>query len=151
MTQEHTQAPDFSLPDQNNQTHALSDYKGQKILLYFYPKDDTPGCTTEAQNFRDRLNELKEHGVQVLGISRDNVQSHKKFAEKHNLNFPILSDEHQEVVETYDVLKEKNMFGKKRMSVSRESFLIDENGMILKHYNTVKPETHVDEILKDLQ
>ncbi len=145
------QAPDFTLLDQNEEQHSLSDYRGEKVLLYFYPKDNTPGCTTEAQAFRDRLNKLKAYRVQVLGVSRDSVSSHKKFAEKQNLNFPILSDEDHTVVQAYGVLKEKNMFGKTRLSVSRESFLIDENGSILKHYTKVKPEEHVDEILADLK
>ncbi|OIO18790.1 MAG: thioredoxin-dependent thiol peroxidase [Candidatus Magasanikbacteria bacterium CG_4_9_14_0_2_um_filter_41_10] len=143
-------APTFSLPDQDGNTHSLTDYAGKKVLLYFYPKDDTPGCTTEACNFRDRLNELKDHGVQVLGVSKDSVASHKKFAEKFHLNFPLLADEDGTVVEAYGVWKEKSMFGKTYMGISRKSFLIDEEGNIVKHYENVKPEEHVEEVLTDI-
>jgi len=143
-------APTFSLPDQNGKTHSLKDYAGKKVLLYFYPKDDTPGCTTEACNFRDRLNDLKGHGVQVLGVSKDTVESHKKFVEKFHLNFPLLSDEDLTVIKAYDVWKERSMYGKKFMGVSRESFLIDEDGNIVKHYEKVKPAAHVEEVLEDV-
>ncbi len=143
-------APLFSLPDQDGINHALSDYLGKKVLLYFYPKDDTPGCTKEACNFRDRLNELATHGLQVLGVSVDSVASHKKFATKFSLNFPLLADEEKTVVTAYGVWGEKSMFGKKYMGIQRDSFLIDEKGNMVKHYVKVKPETHVDEVLKDI-
>lgn len=144
-------APDFSLLDQNGKKHTLSDYAGKYILLYFYPKDDTPGCTKEACNFRDRLNELKEHGVQVLGVSKDSVESHKKFAEKFQLNFPILSDLEKTMLQNYGVWVEKSMFGKKYMGISRDSYLIDPQGKVLKHYHKVKPATHVDDVIKDMK
>ena len=150
MTWEGKTAPDFTLQDQEGNEHSLSNYQGQKVLLYFYPRDSTPGCTTEAQQFRDRLDELKNHGVQVLGLSRDTVKSHAKFAEKESLNFPILADPNEVVVKKYDVLKQKNMYGKQVMSVNRESFLIDEKGVIVRHYGKVKPAEHVQEILDDL-
>ena len=150
MSWEGKPAPDFSLQDQDENTHSLADYRGRKVLLYFYPKDNTPGCTTEAQQFRDRLNELAEYGVQVLGVSRDSVKSHRKFAEKQELNFPLLADTEEEVVKRYGVLSEKMMFGRTALGVSRQSFLIDEHGMIKKHYAKVKPKEHVDEILTDL-
>ena len=150
MIKLNSPAPPFSLPDQDDTMHSLKDYAGKKILLYFYPKDDTPGCTTEACNFRDRLNELKDHGVQVLGVSKDNVASHKKFSEKFHLNFPLLADEDGTVVEAYGVWKEKNMFGKTYMGISRESFLIDEDGKLVKHYANVKPEEHIEEVLTDI-
>jgi len=121
------------------------------VLLYFYPKDDTPGCTTEACNFRDRLNELKDHGVQVLGVSKDTIASHKKFSEKFDLNFPLLSDENGTLVKAYGVWKEKSMYGKTYMGISRESFLIDEEGNLVKHYEKVKPEEHVEEVLRDVE
>lgn len=121
------------------------------MLLYFYPKDDTPGCTTEACNFRDRLNELKDHGVQVLGVSKDTIASHKKFSEKFDLNFPLLSDENGTLVKAYGVWKEKSMYGKTYMGISRESFLIDEEGNLVKHYEKVKPEEHVEEVLRDVE
>ncbi|PIR75583.1 MAG: thioredoxin-dependent thiol peroxidase [Candidatus Magasanikbacteria bacterium CG10_big_fil_rev_8_21_14_0_10_43_9] len=151
MIKLNSPAPSFTLADQHGKMHSLKDYAGKKVLLYFYPKDDTPGCTTEACNFRDRLNELKDHGVQVLGVSKDSVDSHKKFAEKFQLNFPLLADEDGTVVEAYNVLKEKSMFGKTYMGVSRESFLIDEEGNIAKHYEKVKPAEHVEEVLEDVK
>jgi len=150
MSWEGKTAPDFTLQDQESKEHTLSEYQGQKVLLYFYPRDATPGCTTEAQQFRDRLDELKSHGVQVLGVSRDTVKSHEKFALKESLNFPILADPEEVVVNQYEVLKQKNMYGKQVMSVNRESFLIDEKGVIVRHYGKVKPAEHVQEILDDL-
>lgn len=156
-------APNFHLPDETGRMHRLfhhkkqsdnkrqSDYKGQYVLLYFYPKDMTPGCTAEAQCFRDRLNELKQHNVQVLGVSADTVESHRKFKEAYHLNFPLLSDTEKEVLQKYGVWVEKKKFRKKYMGIRRDSFLIDPDGVILKHYIAVKPEEHVDEILRDLE
>lgn len=143
-------APEFKLQDQDGQEHSLADYRGQKLLLYFYPKDMTPGCTTEAECFRDRMNEFKANGVQVLGVSCDSVQSHKKFVEKHDLNFPLLADVEKEVVNAYGVWVEKNMYVKKFMGIQRDSFLIDENGVVMKHYVKVKPTIHVDEVMADI-
>lgn len=143
-------APDFILPDQNRQNHTLSDYRGYKVLLYFYPKDMTPGCTVEAQCFRDRLNELKNYGVRVLGVSADDIESHQEFAKMHNLNFPLLADVNKKVVQYYGVWRERTLMGKLGFGVHRESFLIDENGVIIRHYQKVDPKTHVDEILNDL-
>lgn len=142
-------APAFTLEDQNQTKHSLKDYLGKKVLLYFYPKDMTPGCTVEAQCFRDTLNDLKKAGVQILGVSADSVARHKKFAEAHNLNFPLLSDPDRKIIRKYGVEKEKSMFGKKYMGISRESFLIDEKGKIVKHYEKVKPATHAQEVLED--
>jgi thioredoxin-dependent peroxiredoxin len=144
-----SKAPDFSLPDQDGKTHSLSDYKGQTVLLYFYPKDMTPGCTKEACSFRDSMNDLKAGGVQVLGVSVDSVESHKKFAERYHLNFPILSDMNKKVVQEYAVWGEKKFLGVKYVGTSRESFLISPEGEVLKHYTKVNPETHVAEVLKD--
>lgn len=146
----NTKAPNFTLTDQHGTTHSLAEYAGMQVLLYFYPKDDTPGCTTEACGFRDRLNELKSKNMQVLGVSIDNEKSHKKFAEKYQLNFPLLADTDKKVVKAYGVWKEKSMYGKKYMGIMRESFLIDPKGMILKHYENVKPDIHVEEILRDI-
>lgn len=143
-------APDFMLPDQKGTMHSLAEYQGKYILLYFYPKDDTEGCTIEACGFRDRLNDLKENEIQVLGISADDTESHQKFAEKFSLNFPILSDTSKEVIEAYGVWREKEMFGKKHMGIVRESFLIDPTGNIVKHYSNVKPETHAEEVIHDV-
>ncbi|MBT4153519.1 MAG: thioredoxin-dependent thiol peroxidase [Candidatus Magasanikbacteria bacterium] len=143
-------APALTLQDQDGVSISLADYLGKKVLLYFYPKDDTPGCTKEACNFRDRLNELQQHGVQVLGVSKDSVTSHKAFADKFQLNFPLLSDESTDTIQAYGVWKEKSMFGKTYMGISRDSFLIDETGVVQKHYHKVKPAKHVDEVIKDL-
>ena len=151
MSWEGKAAPDFTLQDQESKEHTLSDYQGQKVLLYFYPRDNTPGCTIEAQQFRDRLDELASQGVQVLGVSRDTVKSHQNFARKESLNFPILADPDEVVVNQYEVLKEKNMYGKQVMSVNRESFLIDEKGVIVRHFGKVKPAEHVQEILDGLK
>lgn len=143
-------APDFKLQDQDGEVRSLADYKGKFVLLYFYPKDMTPGCTTEAQCFRDRLNELKGLGVQVLGVSADDVKSHKKFAEAHKLNFPLLADTEKEVIQKYGVWGEKSMYGKKYMGIMRESFLINGDGVIVKHYEKVKPAEHVEEVVRDV-
>lgn len=142
-------APDFTLQDQDWETHSLSDFQGQTVLLYFYPKDSTPGCTVEACDFRDNLNELKKRGVQVLGVSPDSVESHKKFVAKHSLNFPLLADVEKHVCTLYGVWVEKSMYGKKYMGVQRDSFLINGNGKIVKHYAKVNPKTHVAEVLED--
>lgn len=144
-------APSFTLPDQNGTEHSLSDYHGQYVLLYFYPKDMTPGCTTEACSFRDHLNELKKYNVQVLGVSADSIDRHKKFTEKYDLNFPLLADVEKQVVKTYGVLVEKSMFGKTYLGIRRDSFLIGKDGSILKHYKKVKPTEHVQEVIRDIQ
>lgn len=143
-------APDFTLQDQDWELHTLSDFRDQKVLLYFYPKDSTPGCTVEACSFRDNLNILKSKGVQVLGVSMDSVESHKKFVAKHSLNFPLLADTEKEVSKEYGVLVQKSMFGKKYMGLQRDSFLIDEKGKIVKHYIKVSPLKHVAEVLDDI-
>jgi thioredoxin-dependent peroxiredoxin len=143
-------APDFKLEDQDRSQRSLVEYRGKKVLLYFYPKDNTPGCTVEAKCFRNRLNELEAAGVQVLGVSADDVESHQKFVRKFGLNFPLLADVDKDVVQAYGVWVEKNMFGKKYMGIQRDSFLIDEKGMVIKVYRKVKPSEHVDEILADV-
>jgi len=142
-------APDFELPDQNGKIHSLAQYKGKKVLLYFYPKDDTPGCTTEACSFRDSYDELSSKLV-VLGVSPDSVASHKKFAEKYNLNFPILSDEGHKLADTYEVWGEKKFMGRTYMGVTRASFLIDEAGNLAKIYPKVVPKEHVAEVTADI-
>ncbi len=143
-------APSFKLPDQDGKIHSLADYAGQVVLLYFYPKDMTSGCTTEAQGFRDLAKEYKKAGIVVLGVSIDSVKSHKKFCDKESLNFTLLSDEDKKVVEKYGVWKEKTMYGKKYMGIMRESFLIGKDGRILKHYEKVNPIKHPAEVLKDV-
>lgn len=151
MTLIHSPAPAFSLPDQDGQTHSLAQYKGKTVLLYFYPKDDTPGCTAEACSFRDYLGDLTDAGVVVLGVSGDDVKSHEKFARKFSLTFPILADTDHIVGKAYGVYGPKKMFGNLFDGYHRESFLINGDGVIVKHYPNVKPEEHVAEILTDLK
>jgi peroxiredoxin Q/BCP len=144
-------APDFSLPDQDGVTHSLAEYKGKWVLLYFYPKDNTPGCTIEACTIRDQFKDFKKIDAVVLGVSTDSVKSHKKFAYGFNLPFTLLADENKEVVGQYGVFGEKKMMGKTYMGVRRSSFLIDPSGKIAKVYEKVKPETHAAEVLADLE
>ncbi len=143
-------APDFSLPDQNNKKHRLSDYRGAFVLLYFYPKDDTPGCATEAMTIRDVFQDFKAKKVVVLGVSGDSVESHKKFAQKYALPFVLLADSENSVLERYGVFEKKNLFGKKSLGIKRSSVLIDQAGIISKIYETVKPELHAGQVLEDL-
>lgn len=144
-------APTFSLLDQNEKKHTLESYIGKKVLLYFYPKDDTPDCTTEACEFRDNYEALKKLGLVILGMSADSVTSHKKFAEKFSLPFPLLSDESKEVCEAYGVWGKKKFMGREYMGISRTSFLIDEKGIISKIYEEVKPKEHVGEVNNDIK
>lgn len=143
-------APDFNLPDQDGTMHALRDYAGQWVLLYFYPKDDTPGCTTEACALRDNLPKFKKLKAQVFGVSTDSVKSHRKFADKFELPFTLLSDENKELVKAYDVYKPKKFMGREFLGTMRESFLIDTTGKIAKIYEDVKPADHADQVLTDL-
>lgn len=151
MVRPGNKAPDFELPDQNGEMHRLSDLAGKWVFLYFYPKDDTTGCTLEACSVRDNYGVLKQKGVEVLGLSVDPVKSHKKFEEKYDLNFTLLSDENKEVVQRYGVWMEKSMMGKKYMGVVRTSVLIKPDGEIAKVYEKVDPKKHVDEVLADLE
>jgi peroxiredoxin Q/BCP len=144
-------APDFELPDQNGKIHKLSNYRGKWVLVYFYPKDNTPGCTTEACTFRDNFSFFKKLNCQILGISTDSVKSHQKFAEKYQLPFPILADEKKEVVKKYGVYGEKKFLGKIFMGTKRTSFLIDPEGKIVKIYEKVNPKTHLNEVINDLE
>ncbi len=143
-------APTFSLPDQDGKTHSLSEYMGKWVVLYFYPKDDTPGCTVEACNFRDSFHELQKLGVVILGVSKDSVKSHKKFADKYNLNFPILSDEGLETIKTYNAWGKKKFMGREYDGIFRMTYLIDPKGKIAKVYENVNPLTHASEIINDL-
>lgn len=143
-------APNFSLQDQDDQTHSLQDYRGQWVVIYFYPKDDTPGCTTEACSFRDEYDYIKEHGAVVFGISKDSVASHKKFATKYNLHFPLLSDESLDTIKAYGAYGERSMYGKKYMGIIRSTFLINPDGEIVKEYPKVTPKDHAVQIVKDL-
>lgn len=144
-------APDFELSGSDGKNHKLSDYKGKKVILYFYPKDNTPGCTTEACDFRDNFKAIGDLNTIILGISKDNLNSHNKFIEKFNLPFVLLSDEEQVVCKLYDVIKEKNMFGKKVMGIERSTFLIDENGLLIKEYRKVKVKGHVEAIIEEIK
>lgn len=144
-------AKDFTLSDQDGTIHTLKQYKGKWVVLYFYPKDDTPGCTKEACNFRDSFHELQRLDVVILGVSKDSVASHKKFAEKYHLNFPLLSDETKEVMKSYDAWGKKKFLGKEYEGTFRMTYLIDPAGEIRKVYKDVNPSVHAAEILSDLQ
>ncbi|ETN88624.1 thiol peroxidase [Thermus scotoductus] len=146
-----TAAPDFALPDQEGRIHRLSDYRGKWVVLYFYPKDDTPGCTKEACGFRDRMGDLQELGAVVLGVSADDVQSHKRFAEKYGLNFPLLADPEREVILAYGAWGKKNLYGKEYEGVLRQTFLIDPEGRIAKVWRKVSPEDHAEEVAEALR
>jgi thioredoxin-dependent peroxiredoxin len=143
-------AADFSVVDDFGKTVKLSDFKGKKVVLYFYPKDDTPGCTKEACNFRDGIAEIRKHGAVVLGVSADSVESHKKFKKKFDLNFQLLADTDRKIVESYGVWKEKSMYGKKYMGIERTTFVIDEDGKISHIFPKVKVDEHYDEVLAAL-
>lgn len=146
---ENQVAPAFTLPDQNNEEHSLKDYKGSWVLLYFYPKDDTPGCTKQACGIRDSYGDFKKAKITVLGISKDPVKKHKKFEEKYELPFTLLSDEECKVIQKYDVWKLKKFMGREYMGTMRTSFLINPEGKIAKIYENVKPEQHAEMILAD--
>lgn len=142
-------APDFSLPDQNGKIHNLSDYRGQKVILYFYPKDMTSGCTGQACSFRDRYPQIREKGAVVLGVSKDSVASHKRFEEKNGLPFPLLADEELKVITAYDVLK-PSKDGKPSKSLIRSTYLIDEDGVIVKAFGGVKPKENAEQMMREL-
>jgi len=143
-------APDFTLSDQFGEIHKLSDYRGKKVVLYFYPKDDTPGCTKEACGFRDNFHEYRKRKMVVLGVSKDSTKSHVKFSEKYSLPFTLLSDDDTEVSQAYGVWGLKKFMGKEYYGINRMTFIIDENGQILRIYEKVKPENHAEEILADI-
>lgn len=144
-------APDFRLPDQDGAVHSLKDERGRWVLLYFYPKDMTPGCTKEACAVRDTFPSFEKLNAVVWGVSADSVESHKKFAESYNLRFPLLADTEKKAIAAYGVWQEKNMMGRKYMGIVRSSFLIDPEGNIAKVYEKVKPELHAEEVLSDLK
>lgn len=144
-------APDFNLKDQDGKEHVLSNYKDQWVLVYFYPKDDTPGCTKEACVIRDNFPKFKKLEVKVFGISADSVKSHSRFAEKYDLPFTLLADEDKKVIRAYGVWAKKKFMGREYMGILRTSFLINPGGKIVKIYNNVKPAEHADEVLVDLK
>ena len=144
-------APDFSVKDDSGKTVKLSDLKGKKVVLYFYPKDDTPGCTTEACNFRDGIAAIKKLGAVVLGVSADSVESHKKFKTKYDLNFPLLADTEKEIIEAYEVWKEKSLYGRKYMGIERTTFVIGTDGKITHIFPKVKVAEHAGDVLAALK
>ena len=143
-------APAFTLLNEKGDKVSLSDFKGKKVVLYFYPKDDTPGCTKEACDFRDGKDDIRGSRAVVLGVSADSVESHKKFSNKFNLNFPLLSDVDKKVIQAYDVWKEKSMYGRKYMGIERTTYVIDEQGKIAHVFPKVKVNSHLDEVLSEL-
>ncbi len=147
MLKTGTKAPDFTLPDQKGNMVSLSDFAGKKVLIYFYPKDNTPGCTRQAQAYAAEFENFARKGVVIIGISKDGVASHAKFAEKYNLPFILLSDTDIEVIKAYDVWKEKKLYGKTGLGVIRSSYLIDENQIIICAAEKVKPDTNAKDML----
>jgi peroxiredoxin Q/BCP len=145
---EGQKAPDFKAKDQNGNLVSLKDFQGKKVVLYFYPEDDTPTCTIEACNLRDNYDDLKKAGLVILGVSPDDKKSHKKFEEKYNLPFTLLEDPEKKIIDKYGVWGEKNLYGRKYMGLFRTTFLIDENGIIIKIFKKPKSKIHSEEILK---
>ena len=145
-----TKAPDFTLPDQNGNIHSLSEYRGKKVILYFYPKDNTPGCTKQACGFAERYPQFTEKGAVVLGVSKDSVASHKKFEEKYGLPFTLFADPELAAIQAYDVWQEKKNYGKTYMGVVRTTYLIDENGKIVKAFDKVKAADNPEQMLGEL-
>ena len=146
-----TKAPDLELPDQDGKLRTLSEFRGQKVVLYFYPKDMTPGCTKQACSFGELYPQFQEKGAIVIGVSRDSVASHKKFEEKYGLPFILLSDPERKAIEAYDVWKEKKNYGKVSMGVVRSTYLIDEDGVIIKAFGNVKAADNPTQMLGVLQ
>jgi peroxiredoxin Q/BCP len=144
-------APDFNLPDQNGEMHALSDYRGQRVILYFYPKDNTSGCTKQACGFGELYPQFREKGAVILGVSKDSVASHKKFEQNHGLPFTLLSDTEKVVIQAYDCWKEKKNYGKVSMGVVRTTYLIDENGVIVRAMDKVKAADNPAQMLNVLE
>ena len=151
MLETGTKAPDFTLPDQNGDIHTLEEYRGKKVILYFYPKDNTAGCTKQACGFAERYPQFLEKGAVVLGVSKDSVKSHKNFETKYELPFTLLSDPERQAIEAYDVWKEKKNYGKVSMGVVRTTYLIDENGIIVKAMDKVKAADNPQQMLEELQ
>ncbi len=143
-------APEFTLLSDKNQSISLAEFIGKKVVLYFYPKDDTPGCTQEACDFRDQTSQFAAHNAVILGISKDNPVKHQKFKEKYQLPFTLLADENGDVCRAYDVIQEKNMYGKFILGIQRSTFLIDEKGIIRTIWRKVKVTDHIDQVLLEL-
>jgi thioredoxin-dependent peroxiredoxin len=143
--------PDFSLPATGDQTVALSNYKGKNVVVYFYPKDNTPGCTTEGQDFRDRMAAFRRRNTTILGISRDSIKSHENFKARQALPFELLSDADETVCRRFDVIREKNLYGRKVMGIERSTFLIDDRGILRREWRKVRVKGHVDEVLEAIR
>lgn len=150
MLETGTKAPSFSLPDQNGEIHTLEEYRGKKVILYFYPKDNTPGCTKQACGYAEKYPQFLEKGAVVIGISRDKVASHKRFEEKYGLPFTILADPELEAIKAYDVWKEKKNYGKVSMGVVRTTYLIDEEGIIVKANDKVKAAEDAEKMIDEI-
>lgn len=150
MLEPGMKAPEFTLPDQDGNPVSLSDFAGKKVVLYFYPKDNTPGCTTQAQSYRDHFQDFADKDAVVIGISKDTVRSHANFKKKYDLPFLLLADPDREVLNAYDTVKEKTMYGKKVLGTVRTTYLIDENGVIEKAYEKVKPAEDCKILLEDI-
>lgn len=146
-----TKAPDFTLPDKDGNAVSLHDFAGKKVILYFYPKDDTPGCTKQACGFAALYPDFEEAGAVVIGISKDDVASHQKFVTKYDLPFVLLADPELDVIKAYDVWVEKSMFGKKYMGTERSTYVIDENGVIVKAFQKVRPADNPKKMLKEVR
>ena len=151
MLEVNTQAIDFTLPDENGKEVTLSSFLGRKVVIYFYPKDNTPGCTKQAFAFRNTFDEFEKENVVVIGISKDSVKSHKNFKEKYQLPFILLSDVNHEVIEKYDCWKEKKLYGKTYMGITRSTYVLDDNGKIIKTFEKATPDTNALDILNFLK
>ena len=151
MLEVGTKAPAFSLPDQDGKIHTLEEYKGKRLILYFYPKDNTPGCSKQACGFGDLYPQFQEKGVEILGVSKDSVKSHKNFETKYGLPFPLLSDVDLQAIMAYDVWKEKKNYGKTYMGIVRTTYLIDEDGVIIKADDKVKAAANPQQMLEEVQ
>ncbi len=141
-------APSFKLPATGDQTLSLTDFKGKNLIIYFYPKDNTPGCTTEGQNFRDHYKQFQKHNTEILGISRDSVRTHENFRKKHGFPFDLLSDADEEMCKAYDVIKLKKLYGREYMGIERSTFLIDAQGKLKQEWRKIKVKGHVEEVLE---
>ena len=143
--------PDFTLPATGDQTISLADFRGSNVVVYFYPKDSTPGCTTEGQDFRDRINTFRRRRTVILGISRDSIKSHENFKARQQFPFDLLSDAEEKVCRLFDVIREKNMYGRKVMGIERSTFLIDDKGVLRREWRKVNVKGHVEEVLQAIK
>ncbi|MBF8249133.1 MAG: bcp [Bacteroidetes bacterium] len=150
MLKEGDKAPDFSLPTGEGKELSLKDFRGKKVVLYFYPKDDTPGCTREACSFEENLDAVRKKGAVVIGVSADSPDSHERFAKKYGLSFPLVSDEKKKIVESYGVWKQKSFMGRKYMGIERTTFVIDKEGKIQNKFEKVRVDGHTDQVLAAL-